>query len=293
MVLVKEWMEKSLPLIENGGKAFFLTKNKMFDSITKETRIYYKQVNTDDVLKTLKVRCDIINPKFCYTFWKTHSDRSQAERIAAGKLMTFSEKESLNKYMYNWLGNTNKKQEGFLQNMLERRTISTYNGIEFLPYLRQKGVPKLRDSFNTFTGYPMEDIELKQPCVRFEDSHLYKHLKEEMMNGNEGELNHFLDHIADMIQDPATIKTNGHLFYTKQGGGKGLLALFVSKLIGSDLTISFENTSAYFGKFNADQSNKLLKIFEEVSDKGSAFQNHNTLKGDQSKTSERVEAKLF
>ena len=112
-----------------------------------------------------------------------------------------------------------------------------------------------------------------------------------MMDNNIGEFEHFLDHIADMIQDPVNIKTNGHLFYTKQGMGKGMLAEFVSKLIGSDHTISFENTEAYFGKFNADQSNKLLKIFEEVSDKGVAFSNHDRLKGDQSKKNERIEPK--
>ena len=97
--------------------------------------------------------------------------------------------------------------------MMERRTLNTFNSIEFLPFLKRNGEPELYDSFNTFTGYPMEDVKLEQPCVRFEDSHLYKHLKEEMMNNNEGEFEHFLDHVADMIQDPANIKTYGPLQY--------------------------------------------------------------------------------
>ena len=171
------------------------------------------------------------------------------------------------------------------------RNLNTFNKVEFLPFLKRKGAPKINDDgFNTFTGFPFERVDDFEP-VDFTKSRLYKHIKEEMMDNNEGEFNHFLDHIADMLQDPMNIKTNGHLFYTKQGMGKGMLAEFVSKLLGSDHTISFENTDAYFGKFNSDQSNKILKIFEEVSNKGVAFQNHDRLKGDQSKKSERIEPK--
>jgi hypothetical protein len=94
-----------------------------------------------------------------------------------------------------------------------------------------------------------------------------------------------------MIQDPANIKTNGHLFYTKQGMGKGMLAEFITRMLGSEHVISFENTERYFEKFNADHAHKILKIFEEVSDKGAAFKHHNRLKADQSKTRERVEPK--
>ena len=50
---------------------------------------------------------------------------------------------------------------------------------------------------------------------------------------DEGELNHFLDHMADSVQDPAHIKGTSHLFYSQQGTGKGLLAAFMCKLIGN------------------------------------------------------------
>jgi hypothetical protein len=42
--LVQEWQKNSLVLIENGGKSFFLTKNKAIDSLTKDERVYWKQV---------------------------------------------------------------------------------------------------------------------------------------------------------------------------------------------------------------------------------------------------------
>jgi hypothetical protein len=45
----------------------------------------------------------------------------------------------------------------------------------------------------------------------------------------------------------------------------------MSKLLGVSNIISIINTDTYFDKnFNSDISNKLLKVFEEVSEKGSA-----------------------
>ena len=289
--LVNEWEKETLVLIENGGKHFFLTKNKEIDSLTKDERVYYKQVREDDVFKNLKVKCNVLNPKFDFKLMKKIKALSPKEQKEFKENLSSDDLLTLKKYMYDRLGYCKGKGSvGYLEEAMENRTLNSFNHIEFAPYLSRNGVPKLFDSFNTFTGFPLERVEI-EGSVDFTDSRLYKHIKEEMMDNNEGEFEHFLDHIADMIQDPMNIKTNGHLFYTKQGMGKGMLAEFVSKLLGVDHTISFENTEAYFGKFNADQQNKLLKIFEEVSDKGSAFQNHDRLKGDQSKKQERVEPK--
>lgn len=124
--------------------------------------------------------------------------------------------------------------------------------------------------FNIFSGFPLEKIKLTKD-IDFTKSLLYKHIRDEFCCENDGKFNHFLDHIADIIQCPAEIRGPSHLFYTKQGMLKGGMAKWMSKLLGSDHVISFGNTDDYFSNFNADQSNKLLKIFEEVSDKGTAF----------------------
>ena len=241
-------------------------------------------------MKSLKVKCDVINPKFNYKFWKAFQQLQKEEKKKYMAVMSDAEKISLKKYLYKYLGCMKSDGDGLLEECMLTRNLNTFNAVDFVPFLKRKGDPKINDGFNTFTGFPFERVNDFEP-VDFTKSRLYKHIKEEMLDNNEGEFNHFLDHIADMIQDPMNIKTNGHLFYTKQGMGKGMLAEFVSKLLGTDHTISFENTDAYFGKFNSDQSNKILKIFEEVSNKGVAFQNHDRLKGDQSKKSERIEPK--
>ena len=288
---IEEWKNNSLVLIENGGKSFFLTKNTYTDGLTGDSSIYYKQVKEEDIKSNLKVKCNIINPKFDSREWN-----KLIQKFTSSEINTFlaslstEEKKLYQKFNYEFIGQGTKKCLGYLQEEIQNRNINSFNSIQFAPFLKRKGEPNLHDSFNTFTGFPLERIILGKP-IDFTTSRFYKHLKEELMDNNEDEFNHFLDHIADIIQDPINIKTNGHLFYTKQGMGKGMLGEFSSRLFGVDHVISFENTEAYFGKFNSDQSNKLLKIFEEVSQKGVAFNNHDRLKGDQSKTSERIEPK--
>jgi hypothetical protein len=125
----------------------------------------------------------------------------------------------------------------------------------------------------------------------FENSHLYKHLRDELMNGDEDEFNNFLDFVADIIQAPHKIRGVSHLFYTAQGMGKGLMAKWLSKLVGADYVITYNNVSTYFKDFNSDATCKLIKILEEVAERGDAFHKHDILKADQTKLTERVEPK--
>ena len=174
---------------------------------------------------------------------------------------------------------------------LTNRKLPNFGRVDFYPFLAASGKPDLYNTFNTFTGFPLEKValDIKQPA--FEDSGFYRHIKMEMLNGNSGEMEHFMDHIADMIQQPAHIRGPSHLFYTAPGMGKGLLAKFMGRLLGIAHVITFNDTAEYFSKFNSDQSNKILKIFEEVSDKGEAFHKHDRLKADQTKSTDRIEPK--
>jgi hypothetical protein len=290
--ILEEWEANTIILIENGGKHFFLTKNESVDCLTKERIVYYKQLSEDDLFKNLRVRCDAINPTFNFSFWEEFHSKKVSERKDMLLTMSEDDKLSLKKFSYSMLGPDKRGiGEGYISSKMERRALTnTFNTIEFAPFLSRNGIPTLHDSFNTFSGFPLECFEIEK-TINFENSRIYKHIKEEMMNNDTGEFNHFLDHVADIIQDPMHIKTNGHLFHSKQGMGKGMLAQFIGNLLGSNHCISFQNTEAYFGRFNSDQQNKLLKVFEEVSDKGSAFRNADRLKGDQSMKYERVEPK--
>jgi len=281
-----EWMNNSIFFIINGGKGFFLTKNKSEDVVTKQTHVYYTKVQTDELIKTIASDCNIINPKFDYEYWQEHqNDKKGIDPI------------KFNKYLFTNLSKDNSKKElSLLSYFFFKEKRNNYNSIDFVPFLEKKGIPQMK-AYNIFGGFPMEKINPNDykdyNDIKFEGSSFYKHIRDEWMNGNEGEFNHFLDFIADIIQDPVTIKTVSHMIYTRQGNGKGALAEFLSKLIGRDYVISFVNTEAYFGKFNATSSNKLVKIFEEVSDKGAAFKNHDRLKGEQAMIYERIEPKGY
>ena len=292
---VERWAENSLVLIENDGKPFYLTRNKrviMFSDKTKEIRDEWKPVKIEDIEKSLKIKCNIINPYYDYEFHQKYLKLKPKERKELG--MTKEElNKKINKYIYGTLGNSNVRYgEGFLTHIMEERKIRSYNNIDFYPFLSRNGKPELEDCFNKFTEYPLEHVDIDYKNINFEESKLFKHLKTDFFRNNKDELNHFLDHIADLIQDPARIKGTSHLFYSPQGCGKGLLLKFMTKLLGCANVVSIINTDIYFDKnFNTDISNKLLKVFEEVSEKGSAFKNHNRLKGEQTSDTERVEPK--
>jgi hypothetical protein len=281
--LVQEWCNNAIVLIDNGGKHFFLTKNKRVDSMTKEKSIYYKQIREQEIMANLRVACFGVNDKFDGKFWEENKNRKPKD-------MTDAENQKIKKYVFESLGPSSLNCSGFLDFATRYRTLPTFNSVEFYPFLARNGAPQLYDKFNIFTGFPLETVERK-PVAPFHQSLFYKHIRDELMNKDMGEFNHFLDHIADMIQHPAQVRGPSHLFYTEPGMGKGMMAVWVTRLLGSDHVITFGNTRDYFSKFNAEQSGKILKIFEEVSDKGDAFHNHDRLKGDQTRTMERVEPK--
>ena len=291
---LEEWVNNSIKLIENDGKQYFITRNKrvvVFSDKTQEIRDEWKPIKTEEIEKSLKVKIKTKNIYYDYHFQQKYKEMKKKEKDALN-----ISKEKINKltnwYSYTTLGISSVKLgNGYLSYLMEERKIDSYNSTDFYPLLQRLEKLPLEDTFNLFTKFPFEDQEIKQN-INFEDSLLCKHLREDFFNNDEKELNHFLDHIADIIQDPARIKGTSHLFYSPQGCGKGLLFKFMSKILGISNVISIINTETYFDKnFNSDVGNKLLKVFEEVSEKGSAFKNHNRLKGEQTSETERIEPK--
>ena len=263
-----EWSNNSLRLIENNGSQYFITRNKktvVFSDKTTEIRYEWSAIKEEDIYKNLKVKCNVINQFQDYDFCKKY------------RLMKPKEKKELNitkeeirilteQYIYGTIGVTNSRMgEGYLTFLMEERDIKSYNSVDYFPYIIEKGCPPLEDTFNIFTNFPLDVLEVDTD-INFEDSCIYKHMKNDFFNNDEGELNHFIDHMADMIQDPAEIKGTSHLFYSKQGCGKGLIFKFMSRMLGISNVVSINNTDLYFdSNFNSDVRHKLLKVFEEVS----------------------------
>lgn len=294
---VDEWIDNSLKIIENKGKLFFLTRNKetiTYEDKTTEVVDMWKPVKKNDLFDALNVSCNIYNDNYDKDFadmWNGMETKDQKQFVKSTGLSTKDIQKMTEVYIYRFLCDS-KSSFSYLHDVLQHRSVVTYDKIDFYPMLkRKKDNPSLTGVFNIFTPFPYED-DMKYEPLDFTQSLLYKHLENDFFNNNQGELNHFLDHVADIIQDPSRIKGMSHLFYSKQGCGKGLLFKFIQRLLGSSNVVSIVNTDTYFDKsFNLITTNKLLKVFEEVSEKGSAYLNHNRLKGEQTATTERVEPK--
>jgi hypothetical protein len=285
---VDDWIKNSIVLIQDGGDQFFLTKNKTVDPDSKEETIYYKPVKCDKVLKSLQINISLFNPFFDPKFFSEWASEEPPPEYKPGTLNYLK----IQKTIDTKLGLGTSRNPGYIKQKLEKSELQTFGRSDFYPYLKSKGIPKLYECFNVFTGFPLEMVDVDYGDIKFEETLIYKHLKEIMCNSDEGEFNHFLDHLADIIQDPANIKPNAHLFYSKQGTGKGLMAEWFKRLIGKQNSATIINLDRYFGSsFNVHQSHKLLKIFEEVSEKGQAYNQYNRLKGEISAPTEDIEPK--
>ena len=277
----EEWLKNSVSLLKRSGEQCFITLDQKVDFKTKEIRKYHTHVKSKEFFDTLRVNCNILNPKY-------------SKVIAQDKTKKGHPRGDF--FMFTRLGPKAPmtRDTGFVEHCVVNRKMQIYNNITFYPYLRRKGIPVLAD-LNTFTGFPLEDIAMPEEKDRivFENSKFYKHLKEEFFNNDAGELKHFLDHIADMVQCPNENRGNAHLFYSPQGCGKGMFAKFMGKLLGVQSCITIKDFNRYMQKFNMLYSDKLLKIFEELPEKGGAFKQSDKLKGQIDQTEENVEPKGF
>lgn len=288
---VGEWLNNSVVLIDNYGNNHFLTKHKIihrYQDKTIEVIDKWMHIKQNDLARMLKININVVNNNFDpqklkeYNLINKKNEKKEFEK-KYGHL--------IKKYLFNTLGFNVRNKDGFIEYVTENRYIRTFNNIQYIPYLLEN--PASQNEFNIFSGFPLLKLEPAKH-INFEESLLYKHLQTQFFNNNEGELSHFLDHIADIIQNPDTIKGVAHLFYSPQGCGKGLLAKFMNKLLGINNVVTIINTDDYFeSRFNSHVTNKLLKIFEEVSEKGSAFKNHNRLKGEITSDQEKIEKKNF
>lgn len=288
----KAWLNNSCYKISQSGKAYLLCKNKdvhMFGNKSIEIVNKWVPQVISDVYETLKVKCQILNPNFS----QKNSDEYGLLSAKDKKVYPKSKLETVDFYLYETLGKTsNRLGEGFLESMFEDSDIKCYSNINFYPY-SGKVSPVIDDNiFNTFSGFPAHNIPDPIEPIDFEKSQIFNHFKFDFFQ-DEGELNHFLDHIADILQDPAQIKPSAHLFYGQQGTGKSMLYAFISKLVGVDQTLLTIDTENYFSNFNANNMGKLIKVFEEIPEKGAMMKNHNRLKGEISATVEKIERKGF
>ena len=281
--IVTEWMENTLTMIVNGGASFVMTKNKLVDHTTKEVSIFYTEVKEEILLKNIARNVSINNPSYSITMGNEYALLSTNKKLSYKKKLTPDKLKCLDKFIYTDLSN-------FIRDQIKANKIPHKNSIDFIPHLKSNPPASMDGIFNSFTGFPLDEIVLETK-TNFEDSLMYFHIGEIICNGDLKEREHLLDCIADMLQEASVIKACGHMFYSKPGAGKGMLLKFMINIMGNQYVQSYVNTDAYFNNFNKNRSYKLLKVFEEVAARGSAFKNHDQLKGEMDSSRETIEPK--
>jgi len=262
----EEWVHNAISVLKRSGEQVFVTLEHDIDRLTGEESKKHTLVKEKDLMRTLDVRCNIKNPEWVFG-------------------------GSAAPYTHRMLGLGTPSKPGYVKWCLLERRLPLYKGLEFHPYLRRKGLPRDHGKLNLFSGFPLEIVEAKQKD--FTESLFYRHLATDFFNGDPVELNHFLDHIADMIQCPDKVRGVAHLFYSVQGTGKGMLAAFMSRMLGSEHCVTIKDFDRYMEKFNLAYTNKLLKVFEELPERGGAFNKSDKLKSHIDQREENVEPKGF
>ena len=164
----------------------------------------------------------------------------------------------------------------YLLDCIFNNTHGVYTKVDYYPHLARN--PVSSRFYNLFQPYPFDDEKKDVGTERFLQSMWYKHMSEEFFD-DEGERDHFFDFLADIVQDPITVKPNAHVFSSGQGTGKGTLTLWLSKILGDTNVCTIADAERFLGsRFNAHYTNKLVRVFEELSDKGSVFRHKNRIK---------------
>ena len=295
--VIEEWLNNTVIFIDKGSKLLILIKNKKIDPDTKEKIVYWEQSSHDDIIKILEdIKCNVINPKYDYKL--AHECKDDSKLF---KSLPFEDRIKIKPFLYTSL--SNGKKEGFYdvykihrKNLISDEESITneypsqrYEEVEFFPFLKRRIDYKTKGAYNLFTGYPLDKIRLIK-TIDFTTSKWYIHMRDDLCNGNQAEFDNLLDWIAIKLQEP-TVIIPSQVFYGIQGTGKGTFVEFMKRLLGCSNVVTIENIDAYLDKFNQDTSYKILKVLEEVEDKGKAYTNHNRLKADMVKKTERVELK--
>jgi len=262
--IIKKWFDNVISIRDKGGDYDYIVKTCNGYILTKKNVF---NANMGDI------KCNIINNEYNEEY---HKENPKSKEFKCKK------------YIATHLG---KSKNGFLSIYLSK--IKRYNKLDYIPYIQNKKPNIDKYTFNMFDSYKYDNNEPYDINV-FTNSKLFKLLRDNFFNKDLIAFNYFLDYIADIFQDTTNLSGTAYVFSSEQGCGKGTLAKFLQKLFDEKNISIIDNVDNYFeSRFNSLTSNKLIKIFEELGESGSAFKHHNRLKAEITSNVNRVEPKGF
>lgn len=239
------WVKSSIVKIVNGGAPIFLTKNIRY---TEEgfTQYYYKMVKPSDIRKSLNYNITFNGLRVC-----PQAKHGQVSTLAG--MLNYCDNEGL---------------------------IPEYNEMDFMPYY-DKQKPMI-DTYNLFTGFPLKiaiDKSVEKPTGdMFKGSKLFKHVRDELCDGDIKLFEWLMRWVGHIIQRPSTRTGTMPMIQSDQGAGKDLFGEFISLMVGKNHALKFSQMNQFMGKFNVNQVGKLFIVLNEMSDKTKNKADHNQLK---------------
>ena len=149
-----------------------------------------------------------------------------------------------------------------LRKMLDMRLLKVYTKHVYIPKTELNSKYEL----NLYRAQRWRGCD--DPIDKSKDNNMWP-LITNLCGGNNDEAMHLLYFLADLIQPPEMLRRNAHAFVSKHGAGKGIFAMFISRLIGYSNVNTVDDLRKYFNdSFNFSTYDKLLRVFEEVQSSG-------------------------
>jgi hypothetical protein len=250
--VLKVWINNAFAYVKNGKSPMIVEKQFDRDALNGQTTPSFVFKEWAPFKNSYKKLCRVINPFYDRKFKEEH-ERAGVDNPVRKDI-------KFKKYKFTNLAD-------YLDDLSQKNKFKTYDKVDFIPYLKSKK-PEIKGIFNLFTGFVCDEVE---PCpeIDFEKSAMYKHIVNALCGADIDEANHLLDTIADMIQNPAEIKSIAHMFYTESGGGKGRFLDLLNKMIGSKNVVVISDMNRYLSSpFNALTASRLVRVFEELAKDG-------------------------
>lgn len=258
-----KYFNSTISCIIDGGAPIYITKNRITNTYGDGSTYFtyeFKSLKSLPILKQRKVKVISTDNKKTNTVYKSLHD------------------------IYNNIISTTPD------------VLLEYERKQFMPYLYDKPFEsKNGEVFNWFKGFHM--LQFERPEINtFEQSCAYKHIYNDLCNGNDEVATYLLNWIAHMIQKPYERAKTNILLYSGQGTGKGWFNSLIKNIIGEQYSGYYDNLTDYTNKFNSQQNGVLFTFLDEIGDtsKTAARSNvHEILKSRTDNDTIRIEPKGF
>jgi hypothetical protein len=182
----------------------------------------------------------------------------------------------------------------FIKKWFQDDNNKTFNKIEFNP-------PPLinpKNIYNSWNGFKIEIICPKQNIENYyEDLHIKKFLNHInlLLNNNKEAINYLIKHLSFIVKFPALKNRICLWLQGTYGDGKSTIFEILHNIIGSNYSFKCNDIERDITcRFSVATENKILNIFEEITDVGKKSKKvYNQLKDIITSTTSRIERKGF